>query len=191
MPNRNRLPKTLRPGTISEGTLRPEDVVPELLRCAEHVRMSQADHTKIETLRADWDAHDASDEPGEIAAEIWADLVDLLDRYVPPYCYVGAIEGDRAAIGVWVSEDALRDAISDGEVWEEQECDCGLDQRDYHGSAAERYAEAYRVAWNDPRRKGYHRGTCAGRMPQGVTYRLVTSDHGNRTLYTRAGKEVW
>ena len=139
-------PKTLPIGEISSGTLRPEDIVPELVYLAKRVRMNREDRKRINTLERELDA--IGDE-SQVDYEILADLYDILDTYVPPYCYLGSHEGDGALIGVWLAQDAIDEALHDGEI-----------------------------ARNDE--------------PMGqASYRLVVSDHGNMTLYTRQGREIW
>jgi len=90
--------KLLEPGTISSGTLRDEDVIPALLDTADTVNMSREDRNRVRSLAADWRAHTNDNiDP----AEIWSDLLDVLDSYAPPRHYVGSLEGDCAEIGVW------------------------------------------------------------------------------------------
>lgn len=112
--------QTLDPGTISSGTLREEDVIPALLDACGTVKMSREDRSKVRALAAEWNA--ATDDDGEpigdfAGSEVWSDLLDVLSCYAPPFFYVGASEADGADIGVWLSEDSLRDAQHDGDVW--------------------------------------------------------------------------
>ena len=111
--------KMLPLGSVSEGTLRPEDVVPELFSLADEVRMSRADRYRVRTLRAEWDKMDREEWAAGTDSDIWSDVSDILESYAPPFCYVGSIEGDGADIGVWLSQDSLDMAVADGEVWRE------------------------------------------------------------------------
>lgn len=162
---KRKLPKHLPLGTISSGTLRPEDVVPELLWSAEHVHMAKADRAKVRTLRSEWErctdqnnaacpVHQNEDFTcSEAHDDIWADLLSILENYAPPYCYVGTLEGDGACIGVWMSEDAVAEGIHDGDVW------------------------------TDP--------DDGSKIPASAKYRLTVSDHGNMALYHRNGRAIW
>ena len=142
-------PTTLPMGEISSGTLRPEDVIPELLSLADTVRMSRDDRRRVHVLSDEFYQTPTDDDHGEI----WTELQNILDNYAPPFCYVGALEGDGACFGVWISFEALEQARQDVEVWEDPD-------------------------------DGSH-------MPSDVFYRLVVSDHGNMTLYSRSGRELW
>lgn len=174
----------LKLGSISTGSLRPEDVVPELLWTLEH-RTDKRGAVKARKLRREWEAQEGR-EDREVEDAIWQDAIEALEAYCPPFCYVGGLEGDGADIGVWLSEDSLAEAIREGEVWPERDCDCDLDRV---GTVSGPHRMLLR--WNDPRLRDRHAAWCAGRMPKAAAYRLVTSDHGNRTLYDRKGREVW
>jgi hypothetical protein len=160
-------PRTLSLGTISSGTLRPEDVIPELLYAAYSIRMSRADRATVRKLAREWAA--MTDDDGDILdsardsnpdadAEIWQELADLLESYTPDYCYVGSIEGDGADIGVWPVSEVLMGEYAD-------ECpriDVSGNPRDF--------------------------------VPRSASHYIAVSDHGNATLYRRAGNrwvECW
>src|SRR5690606_12065786 len=55
-----------------------------------------------------WDSEEAS----------WMleELFDVLDEYAPPYVYFGANEGDGSDYGFWIDQQALQEAIENGEV---------------------------------------------------------------------------
>ncbi len=149
MKRTQRKPTTLPLGSVSTGTLRPEDVIPELLSLADTVRMSRDDRRRVHVLSDEFYQTPTDDDHGEI----WEELQDLLDSYAPPFCYVGSLEGDGACIGVWISFEAVEQARQDGEVWQDPD----------DGSS----------------------------MPAEAVHRLVVSDHGNMSLYTRSGRELW
>ena len=104
-------------GSISEGTMRPEDLIPEFLselryrmrerRIKGHAALYREIDKRsdaegyYETEEADWDLEA---------------LFDALGEYAGPYFYFGANEGDGADYGYWLSWDSLNDAIHDGEV---------------------------------------------------------------------------
>lgn len=158
--------KTLDLGSISSGTLRPEDIIPELMSAGETVRMAKADRRKFLALCKEFNALDFTEDPDWTAAETAADLQEefysILESYTPDYCYIGSSEGDGACIGVWpVSElftSSTRDGGYDG---------CITRDEDLTASQA--------------RQAGY-------------SHRLSVNDHGNATLYRVSGNrwvEVW
>lgn len=106
-------------GSISSGTLRDEDLVDAFAselaalykytwgaRMPPHVKKLLAEADKL--TEEDF----ANGDGGEIVGE----LQDELEHFAPPFAYFGASEGDGADFGFWISGDALRDAIHDGEV---------------------------------------------------------------------------
>jgi hypothetical protein len=90
-------------GSVSSGTMRPEDLIPTLLselkrqkplaRCHRKLvreingRMIAADYLELED--ADWDLEA---------------LFDALNEYAPAYFYFGAHPGDGSDYGWWLSE---------------------------------------------------------------------------------------
>lgn len=148
-------------GTVSPGTMRPEDSIPAFLDCAEGLRLSREDRKTVARIRRDSNAALWADEHSQEVTGYWtlkADddantLFDILENYAPPYCYFGAHEGDGADYGFWVRHESLEDDIRSGDIWRDPD----------DGSS----------------------------MPGVSLYRLVISDHGNMTLYHRNGREVW
>jgi hypothetical protein len=74
--------KTLRPGTISHGTLRPQDVVPALWWALQSVDSALATKwaDEVDGIGAN---EDMSDREYEKAHEVWLELEDALQAYVP------------------------------------------------------------------------------------------------------------
>ena len=109
----------LRIGTISEGTLRPEDLLEALGSALEEVATS-GNHRSL--------AKDARHMAWELESDDWPDpdqaaiddtlqhLYESLEYYAPALTYVGAIEGDGACIGVWPDMNAFEDCVNDGEI---------------------------------------------------------------------------
>lgn len=85
-------------------------------------------------------------------------------RYAPEYCYVGSTEGDGACIGCWPILEEVQRAVRDGEI-------LGVsDTSELQG--------ACRLPLSTDR----------------AVFALHVNDHGNATLYRRAGqvwREVW
>jgi len=159
--------RTLPLGVLSEGTLRVEDIAPELLDAIGALTLSRADRQQINNLRREWQLLDGVDSEdtapgdgssmtvGEQRDFILDDLYQLGETYVPDYCYLGSADGDGACIGVWVSWDSV--------------------ESDRIG----RYAE---IASSREQATGEQR------------FALEVSDHGNATLWRRSGRtwrEVW
>ena len=87
---------TLPIGTVSEGTLRDEDLFDEFLWMAKSIRLSRDERQVVRTL----EINVPQDE--EALGEAVGKLTNILENHVPDYCYFGALEGDGACFGVWV-----------------------------------------------------------------------------------------
>ena len=110
--------KTACIGSISHGTLRTEDLLPDfvsLLRELGHrgKRNGAFDRaSRIVNLSA---RHGEIPEGlREEADELVNDLCDLLDEFAPEFCYFGSHPGDGSDFGFWVSEDWRERAEEDG-----------------------------------------------------------------------------
>jgi len=151
--------------------MRPEDLIPAFLDIAKSLRLCRDDRSCVQRIRriermstgtygeCSHGYLDADD-----AAEDLETLFDLLNNYVPDYCYFGAHPGDGADYGVWVVEELLTP---------------GSPQGGYDGLV-------YRCT-EDFEQPGPH-------VPKSYTHFLSVTDHGNCTLYRRAGRrwiEVW
>lgn len=112
-------------GSISSGTLRTEDLLEALADELEGILQAEdggADPDVMQVIREARELLDVgpdnwTDHQQEAAS--WLvneDLMDALNEHAPPYCYFGAHEGDGADFGYWLSDDAIRDAIQDGEI---------------------------------------------------------------------------
>jgi hypothetical protein len=132
-------------GSVSTGTLRPEDIIPDLIDLLRDLRGSlprriAADWRELErfynldncTPDQDQDAHDIEDHLAER-------LYDEINAILPPFLYCGSIEGDGADIGVWPDWCAIDAARQDGELPDRYDLPAGysglaLDVND-HGNA--------------------------------------------------------
>lgn len=167
-------PRTLPIGSISSGTLRPEDLIPSFLWEAERLRLTREERATVREIRKRfdalpsgnrWNGHDEpaidwTDDQHDIAADDLERLQDLLSNHVPDYCTFGAHEGDGADFGVWPT-------------------------LDFHDRASME-AEGIHVSGDTP--------TNSEHGARGASHWLYVNDHGNCTLYRRAGrtwKEVW
>jgi len=148
--------------------MRPEDLIPAFLDAAEELRLSREDRKVVRLLRAELaylEAHPPAIDPFDDMGDRLSDLFDLLDRYTPDYCYFGAHPGDGADYGVWIVEDLLQDTRQGG----------------YDGCVFRADTPPYPV------------GALAD-LPFDYSHWLHVNDHGNCTLYRRAGRrwvECW
>lgn len=94
-------------GSISEGTLRTEDLLrafsDELERIAPDCNETAEARAVLTLDSAGWSAICDSEE----ASELVDALSDKLNEYAPPYTYFGSNEGDGASFGFWPSMDEV------------------------------------------------------------------------------------
>ncbi len=90
-------------GSVSSGTMRPEDLIPSFTWEMEHalktLRIGRKDRKRYVALVNEANAiedFDESDVDG-----VLDDLFDALDELAPPYCTFGANESDGACYGFW------------------------------------------------------------------------------------------
>ena len=176
---------TLDIGCISEGTLRPVDIIPELLWALKPLRLTRADRATVRKMDARMDeileiirlqqkpqmtrtlydaqrrwvdiARGAGLTSTELLGFYLSELFDLAENYCPDYCYLGATEGDGACIGVWPIAELFDDTSPGG----------------YDGCL--------------------HYGDEPPTDPE-LTHWVQGNDHGNATLWRRAGQrwvECW
>lgn len=104
-------------GSISCGTMRPQDLIPVFsgeLRALTTGLLPQDAADDIALCDA---ADDVTDFNGDDAAGILESLFDALDAYAPAYGYFGAHPGDGADYGFWLSEGWEQDARDDGALF--------------------------------------------------------------------------
>ena len=110
--------KRLTVGSWSEGSTRDEDILDALTSMARSVGYEDNGGFVFEAEHAldalDDDGHDCGDEEcnaADNASDLITTLTDELSEYAPIYCDVGMNEGDGASFGVWLSQDALYNAL--------------------------------------------------------------------------------
>lgn len=149
-------------GSISEGTLRPEDLAATFADTLEELD-KEGKHKAIitETREALTAYNEANEDKQAELEENLCELVDVLqdalNDYAAPYFYFGAKEGDGASFGFWFDSDSFENAARYGEV-----------------SKGDNMLDA---ALNADR--------------ETVEYLAVVSDHGNVALYDLDGNEIW
>lgn len=98
-------------GSISSGTMRPQDVIPAMLWEAEHNKLTISNRQTIRKIAArvrkvqygrfgDDDAYWTD----EVADWDRDSLENILSECAPPYFYFGAHPGDGADLGYWLDE---------------------------------------------------------------------------------------
>lgn len=97
-------------GSIIEGTLRPEDLIPAFIEELKHL---DEEETYQELIR---EAENITDYDTEDAQFILDNLFDALDIFSPPYTFFGAANTDGAAFGYWPALEEVRDAADYGEI---------------------------------------------------------------------------
>lgn len=110
-----------RIGSVSEGTLRDDDLISSFAWELEHL-VSNAKELDPEfndkifaALLAEANEFDAeAEDADDVGPALVADLMDALNEFAPPLCYFGANEGDGACFGFWPSDDAIQDWRRDG-----------------------------------------------------------------------------
>lgn len=95
-------------GSISEGTLRDEDLVAsfswELRHYMKRLRLTREQRKRFAALLRDCDKCDFEDHDegsNDFIANCISELQDALDELAPPYSYFGTLEGDGACFGFW------------------------------------------------------------------------------------------
>lgn len=168
-------------GTVSHGTMRPEDLIPAFLDVCDDLRLSKADRKTVQEISKRVEAGTVETVGGSAgtvdyydgeATEDLSSLFDLLGNYAPPFCYFGAIEGDGSDYGFWTDLESLEHAVDEGEVLKE---------------SSNGMKTTYEIAGGFWTEADWEREHPALKY----TYRMVVSDHGNVTLYHRNGKEIW
>ena len=119
-------------GSISTGTLNPEDLLPTFARELERHAPDHALVTAAYAIQV-YDDGGASELINEIQAE--------LQNYCPPFVTFGTLEGDGADFGFWPDMDSLEEALIDpewtlidGELYRIPRDEAGLVHVNDHGN---------------------------------------------------------
>jgi hypothetical protein len=94
-------------GTVSHGTMRPEDLIPTFT-----MLLRNLDKTTYDRILQDYGDILTPEDGGDIryddtdnAGFLLNDLFEALDRCAPEGFYFGALEGDGSDYGYWQVED--------------------------------------------------------------------------------------
>lgn len=94
-------------GSVSTGTMRPEDLIPSFVWEARNLRLTKDERKTVSCIarESEADGYFESEESGFDLEE----LMSILDAHSLPYFYFGANEGDGADYGWWLGniEDAF------------------------------------------------------------------------------------
>jgi hypothetical protein len=123
-------------GSISTGTLRPEDLLPTFIEsltaiggkipddiaCGTHLEYTNLpSYSSVGVIDADdafWQSDDARDDVDA--------LIGALEECCPPFVYFGSLPGDGADFGFWPDIDGLRENLAVYQAW------CGLNNVEYN-----------------------------------------------------------
>jgi hypothetical protein len=126
-------PRWLPLGEVCHGSYRMDDLFPTVLKFANrfwdtiaHEDMNSA--KIVNQCQAHWLTEFDAD--SELTADLYGELCGALEAVVPPFCYFGANEGDSSSIGVWVNDDAIKEAMESGVLvkaakWPDVACEYG------------------------------------------------------------------
>jgi len=159
-------------GTVSEGTLRNEDLLEAFSGELDAIRTdSRAHYNLVFDAQNRWYRDDGSDDREDDIPDLINELIDAINEYRLPYTYFGTNDGDGADFGWWIDFDSLTesvresesitqdlrssDRLSDEESWI-QECDC-------------------------------QENDCIGKHG----FIVHVNDHGNVTILDHNRKDVW
>lgn len=96
-------------GSVSHGTMRPEDLVPTFLDTLKELSPRRYFQLKKDNPEVwEWldDTSKANEEIDYFLNEV---LFDALNLFAPPYFYFGAHPGDGSDYGFWLSENAIEE----------------------------------------------------------------------------------
>lgn len=93
-------------GSISSGTMRPQDLIPRFADVLEELAKAMPERESLTAKHYAELAHEARTHlESEEADEVLTALYEALEDFAPPYCYFGAHPGDGADYGFWLDED--------------------------------------------------------------------------------------
>lgn len=113
-------------GSISHGTLKPSDLIPEFVsECyRRNPKMATWGEDVAELHNVCMRALDVVSEDGftdafygsDYATDMVETLIDALNRDLPPFWFFGTHPGDGSDFGYWFDSEAFEDACAGGEV---------------------------------------------------------------------------
>lgn len=159
-------------GLVSEGTVKPEDLIPRFAGVLRELNGNKKLLSQCDNI--DWS--DDSDEAADSRSYLVGQLLGSLDEYAPPLCNFGTRRddgavtsgdgaGDGASYGFWLAVNLHAHA----ELAEQGVHVCNRLPPDLaHASDAKFWKDSIKIE-----------------------YFLVVTDDGNATLYDTQGVEIW
>ena len=155
-------------GSISEGTLKTEDIGNNLIWHMDRLELDNTDLVLFKKLKKEFSEEiehleESEEEYSEKLENIFDEIKEIADNYTPDYCYLRMHENDGADFGVWVVSELFEDTRQgsyDGMVYRSTVHTNGVDEP----------------------------------VPEEYSHYLAVNDHGNCTLWSRDGetwKECW
>lgn len=155
-------------GSISEGTLKTEDIGNNLIWHMDRLDLDNTDLVLFKKLKKEFSEEiehleESEEEYSEKLENIFDEIKEIADNYTPDYCYLRMHENDGADFGVWVVSELFEDTRQgsyDGMVYRSTVHTNGVDEP----------------------------------VPEEYSHYLAVNDHGNCTLWSRDGetwKECW
>jgi len=95
-------------GTVSHGTLRPEDLLESFAYELRQLGPRIALLDEYDALPDDPD--EWTEEQQETASELVNDMIDALNEHAPAFCYFGAHPGDGSDFGFWFDYESFEDS---------------------------------------------------------------------------------
>lgn len=92
--------RELHIGTISEGTLIPEEIGDSLAWDLERLRLTRDERKTVNEYRRFRDLEGSEAEDGLSVDELVSELENIADAHCPPYTYYGSLDGG-VCFGVW------------------------------------------------------------------------------------------
>ena len=154
-------------GTISEGTLKTEDIGNNLIWDMDRLELDNTDLVLFKKLKREFSEEiehleESEEEYSEKLENIFDEIKEIADNYIPDYCYLGMSDCDGADFGVWTEPDLFIHTSQGG----------------FDG-----YVFTSTIATN---------GVRSEHIPAEYTHYLAVNDHGNCTLWARNGDtDTW
>lgn len=139
-------------GSVSHGSMRTEDLIAAFVETLDDLKESASlsnvpnkeRYARLDSMLSEIEQRMEREDyyASEDAGYDLETLFEALDEFAPPFCFFGAHAGDGADFGFWLSNEAIEDAIHDGEIvkvdagdqWPEGvSADCVLEVND-HGN---------------------------------------------------------
>jgi len=151
-------------GTISEGTLKTEDIGNNLIWHMDRLDLDTNDLNTLKKLKREFSEEierleESEEEYSEKLEYIFDETKEIADNYTPDYCYLGMHQGDGADFGVWPEPELFEDTRQGG----------------FDGFVFTSTIETNSVEEH---------------VPAEYTHYLAVNDHGNCTLWSRDG-DTW